>query len=70
MKLLQLTLFLLTFLACQNAVYAGCPGGVCVVPAGGDLQAALDQASCGDTIKLQDGASWRGPFTLPSSTLR
>ena len=66
MRRLHLAVFLLTLLGCHRYAYAGCPDGVCLVPAGGDLQAALNLASCGDTIKLQDGASWRGPFTLPS----
>jgi hypothetical protein len=42
------------------------PGGVASVPAGGDLQAALDKASCGDTIELQAGATYTGVFTLPA----
>ncbi len=36
------------------------------VPAGGDLQAALDAAKAGDTITLADGASYVGNFTLPN----
>lgn len=35
------------------------------LPAGGDLQAALNQAQPGDTIVLQAGASYVGPFSLP-----
>jgi hypothetical protein len=35
------------------------------VPAGGDLQAALNAAQPGDTILLQPGATYTGPFTLP-----
>jgi hypothetical protein len=35
------------------------------VPAGGDLQAALNAASPGDTIVLEAGATYVGPFTLP-----
>ncbi len=42
------------------------PGSVVPVPAGGDLQAALDKASCGDTIELQAGATYTGVFTLPA----
>jgi hypothetical protein len=42
------------------------PGRVASVPAGGDLQAALDSASCGDTIELQAGATYTGLFTLPA----
>src|SRR5262245_46681250 len=36
------------------------------VPAGGDLQAALDEARPGDTVSLAAGAAFVGPFTLPS----
>jgi hypothetical protein len=35
------------------------------VPAGGDLQAALNAAAPGDTIILEAGATYVGPFTLP-----
>ena len=35
------------------------------VPAGADLQAALDDARPGDTLELAPGATYRGPFTLP-----
>jgi hypothetical protein len=35
------------------------------VPAGGDLQATLNAAQPGDTILLDAGATYRGPFTLP-----
>ncbi|HEX8773145.1 MAG TPA: hypothetical protein VF735_06030, partial [Pyrinomonadaceae bacterium] len=37
-----------------------------VVPAGGNLQAALNAANPGDTIILEAGASYTGPFTLPA----
>ncbi len=42
------------------------PGKSVSVKAGGDLQRALDQAACGDTIRLEPGASFRGSFTLPA----
>jgi hypothetical protein len=35
------------------------------VPAGGDVQAAVDSARPGDTIVLAAGATYRGPITLP-----
>jgi len=35
------------------------------VPAGGSLQAALNAAQPGDTILLEPGATFTGPFTLP-----
>ena len=34
--------------------------GVIQVPAGGNIQAAIDSANCGDTIVLQAGATWDG----------
>ncbi len=39
------------------------------VAAGGSLQAALDQAHPGDTIVLQAGATYTGPFKLPNKTV-
>ena len=38
------------------------------VPAGGDLQEAIDNAKPGDLIVLQAGATYRGNFTLPVKT--
>ncbi len=35
-----------------------------LVPAGGDVNSALDHASCGDVILLQAGATFKGPITL------
>lgn len=43
---------------------AGTFGATLVVPAGGDLQAAINTAAAGDTIVLEAGATYRGPFTL------
>ena len=42
--------------------------GVFDVPPGGDLQAALDEAQPGDTIRLTAGATYTGAFTLPVKT--
>lgn len=42
------------------------PGQTITVRAGGDLQAALNNASCGDTIQLQAGATFVGAFTFPA----
>ena len=42
------------------------PGTTIAVNAGGDFQAALNSASCGDTISLQAGATFTGSFTLPA----
>jgi hypothetical protein len=44
------------------------PGATISVNAGGDLQAALNSANCGDTVQLQAGASFSGRFTLPAKT--
>ena len=38
------------------------------VAAGGDLQAALNNAQPGDTLVLAAGATFTGPFTLPKKT--
>ena len=38
------------------------------VPAGGDLQRALDEARPGDTITLEPGAAYRGNFVLRRKT--
>ena len=43
-------------------------GATLVVPAGGDLQAAINAAAPGDTIILEAGATYRGPFILPKKT--
>ena len=43
-------------------------GATLVVPAGGDLQAAINTAAPGDTIILESGATYRGPYTLPKKT--
>jgi hypothetical protein len=39
--------------------------GAITVPAGGDLQGALNAAQPGDVILVQAGAVFTGPFTLP-----
>lgn len=44
------------------------PGAVTLVPKGGDLQAALNNANCGDTIQLQAGATFTGMFTFPAKS--
>src|SRR5262249_18784308 len=41
------------------------PGRTIAVPPGADLQRALDAARPGDTLSLQAGALFRGPFRLP-----
>jgi hypothetical protein len=42
------------------------PGHTIRVSAVGDFQGALNNASCGDTIELQAGATFPGIFTLPA----
>ncbi len=50
------------------------PGSTINVAANGDLQGALNSASCGDTIELQAGATFNsggtfgGPYTLPAKS--
>src|SRR5258707_8992604 len=44
------------------------PGRVRMVKAGGKLQEALNEASCGYIIKLEQGASFQGPFRLPAKS--
>jgi hypothetical protein len=41
------------------------PGITIVVNSGGNLQAALNNAKCGDTIHLQAGATFSGAFKFP-----
>jgi hypothetical protein len=48
---------------------SGAPTGLTIrVAAGGDFQAALNAAQPGDTITLEAGAAFRGPFTLPKKS--
>jgi putative Ig domain-containing protein len=49
-----------------NTTLADTPatGAIISVPAGGDLQVALNNASCGDTIELQAGAIFAAGFGL------
>ena len=42
------------------------PGSVIKVNAGGDLQSALNNAQCGNTIALQAGAAFTGIFNFPA----
>jgi hypothetical protein len=41
------------------------PGKTLLVKSGDDLQAALNHASCGDTLRLETGATFTGVFHLP-----
>jgi hypothetical protein len=42
------------------------PGSIVSVNAGGNLQAALNAAQCGDVIELQAGATFSGEFLVPA----
>lgn len=42
------------------------PGPTISVPSGGDLQTALNNAECGETIALQAGATFTGSYTFPA----
>jgi hypothetical protein len=42
------------------------PGSVITVNTGGNLQTALNNANCGDTIQLQAGATFTGQFNVPA----
>src|SRR5262245_11380414 len=48
-----------------DTTYVAPTGRQTTVPAGGDLQAALNAAQPGDTIVLQAGVTYSGNFTLP-----
>src|ERR1700692_54451 len=51
-----------------DATYAAPTARMINVAAGGNFQTALDKAQLGDTIVLQAGATYTGPFTLPNKT--
>lgn len=51
-----------------DSSYAAQTGRTLVVNSGGNLQAALNQAALGDTIVLQAGATYAGPYTLPNKS--
>jgi uncharacterized protein (TIGR03437 family) len=63
--------FILT-IAIFLLLYAGLPSATraatLTVPAGGDLQSAINAAQPGDTILLEAGASFIGPFTLTAKS--
>lgn len=51
-----------------DTTYSAPSGKTISVAAGADFQAALNSAQLGDTIALQAGATYTGPFTLPNKT--
>jgi hypothetical protein len=44
------------------------PGPTVNVAAGGDLQTALNNATCGETIELQAGATYSAQYTFPAKS--
>jgi hypothetical protein len=50
-----------------DSSYAGPTGATLEVAAGQNLQAALNNAKPGDTVVLQAGATFRGPFKIPNN---
>jgi len=51
-----------------TVTYGPASGGTLDVPAGGDLQMALNQATRGTTIRLAAGATYIGNFLLPAKS--
>ncbi|MFN8574349.1 MAG: Ig-like domain-containing protein [Gemmatimonadaceae bacterium] len=51
-----------------NYPYPAVTGATITVPAGGNLQTALNNAQRGDEIVLQAGATYTGNFTLPAKS--
>jgi len=51
--------------ASVDTTYPVMAGSTISVPAGGNLQTAINNAQPGDTIKLEAGATFTGTFTLP-----
>ena len=51
-----------------SSAYPATTGAVVNVPAGGNLQTAINNAQPGDTVVLQAGASYTGNFVLPAKT--
>src|SRR6266480_3766393 len=49
-----------------DSTYSPPSGNTIVVNAGGNLQTAINNALPGDTIVLQAGATFTGPFMLPN----
>src|SRR3569623_2661815 len=59
----------LGFVAPQAVMEETRSGRVIKVPPGGNVQAALEQATSGDIVELQAGATYNGQVTLPSKAL-
>lgn len=54
--------------ASVDTTYVAPSGKSTKVVSGGDLQAAIDAAAPGDELRLEGGATFKGPFTLPKKT--
>ncbi|MBV9241394.1 MAG: right-handed parallel beta-helix repeat-containing protein [Acidobacteria bacterium] len=59
----------LGLLAPQSVIEHTKGGRVIKVPPGGNIQAALEQATSGDVVELQAGATYNGQVSLPSKAL-
>ncbi|HVG31795.1 MAG TPA: hypothetical protein VM911_01885, partial [Pyrinomonadaceae bacterium] len=57
-----------TLLLLYAATVSATRAATLTVPAGGDLQSAINAAQPGDTILLEAGASFIGPFTLTAKS--
>ena len=62
---MRFRVFVSTISVCLAAV-SGAHAATIAVPAGGDLQAAIDQAQPGDVITLAPNATYVGNFVLPN----
>ncbi|MDX6693386.1 MAG: hypothetical protein QOF02_989, partial [Blastocatellia bacterium] len=63
---LRLSFFSLIALLLFSGLTGTTRAATLTVAAGGDLQSAINAAQPGDTILLEAGATFRGPFTLPN----
>ena len=63
-KLLNVVKHFLILITCATATL----GATLAVPAGGDLQNAINNAAPGDTIIVEAGATYEGPFVLPNKS--
>src|ERR1700730_7679312 len=61
-RIYLIPIFLIVIIGSSQAATAA----TIVVPGGGDLQAAINAAQCGDNLVLQAGATWDGEFRLPN----
>ena len=64
MRKVIITLIILTIALGLALTRKAEAGTVIVVPAGGNLQSAINLAQCGDTIILEAGATYTGNFNL------